>query len=174
MRLIIDNNDIKIENDSIELDGIDNDKIIEEVLENKDKRLDVNSLQSQYEDTFVDESESIDHLLFKVESEVKTKIDPFLKVDSFWGHILHPQQSTMYHNHKEMHREGISFVYYAKYPKKSGNLIFDFEVLGKRVCYSYEPQVGSLVLFPTWVPHYTSRNVSDDTRISISGNCFPI
>ena len=59
MRLIIDNNDIKIENDSIELDGIDNDKIIEEVLENKDKRLDVNSLQSQYEDTFVDETEEL-------------------------------------------------------------------------------------------------------------------
>lgn len=157
----------------LHLEGIDNDKINEEVLLNKENRLDVNPLQSHYEDTFIPNSESVDHLLFKIDSEVKTKVDPFLKLDTFWSHILHPGQSTMYHNHKEG-RDGLSFVYYTKYTKQSGNLIFDFEVLGKRVCYSYEPQVGSLVLFPTWVPHYTSRNVSDDTRISISGNCFPI
>ena len=51
---------------------------------------------------------------------------------------------------------------------------FDFEILGKRVYIDNTPKVGGLILFPTWVPHYTTRNVSDGARISISGNYFPI
>ena len=66
----------------------------------------------------------------------------------------------------------MSFVYYVTYPKGSGNLIFDFDVLSKRVCKSIEPKVGQLILFPTYIPHYTTRNVSDEIRISISGNYF--
>ena len=52
----------------LHLEGIDNDKINEEVLSNKNNRLDVNPLQSHYEDTYVPNSESVDHLLFKIDS----------------------------------------------------------------------------------------------------------
>ena len=32
------------------------------------------------------------------------------------------------------------------------------------------PQVGYLVIFPSWLNHYTTPNTSEDVRISISGN----
>jgi hypothetical protein len=79
----------------------------------------------------------------------------------------------MYHDHKE-ERDGVSFVYYVTYPEDSGNLVFEFDVLGKRVFRSIRPKVGELILFPTYIPHFTTRNVSDEIRISISGNYFPM
>ena len=35
------------------------------------------------------------------------------------------------------------------------------------------PSVGTLILFPNWVPHFTKKNISNDIRISISGNAKP-
>ena len=32
------------------------------------------------------------------------------------------------------------------------------------------PEVGKLIVFPNWMPHFTKKNISDDIRISISGN----
>ena len=32
------------------------------------------------------------------------------------------------------------------------------------------PQDHDLILFPSWLPHFTTRNASPETRISISGN----
>ena len=35
------------------------------------------------------------------------------------------------------------------------------------------PSVGTLILFPNWMPHFTKKNISNDIRISISGNAKP-
>ena len=35
------------------------------------------------------------------------------------------------------------------------------------------PEVGTLILFPNWMPHFTKKNNSNDIRISISGNAKP-
>lgn len=155
------------------IDDINNDALIKEALDFEDNKLDSNPLASKYEDSELPDSESLDHLIYKIDCIVKVNISPFLKLDGHWAHILHPQQSTMYHSHTG-EREGISFVYYVKAPEDSGNLVFNFDVAGKNLCASIEPEVGKLVLFPTWIPHYTSRNVSEDTRISISGNYYSI
>jgi len=36
-----------------------------------------------------------------------------------------------------------------------------------------QPEVGTLIIFPDFVPHFTKKNVSGDVRISISGNARP-
>ena len=156
--------------DIIDIDGVDNEILSKEILSNKDKRLDSNPLQSRYEDTELLKTKSSEKLMSKID-DVILKIDTHFYNHDIWAHIIEPKQSTMYHDHKT-EKDGLSFVYYVTYPKDSGNLIFDFDVLGKRVYKSIEPKVGQLILFPTTIPHYTTRNVSDEIRISISGNYF--
>jgi len=190
-----------IDYDVIDIDGVDNEILSKEILSNKDKRLNTNPLQSQYEDTELLKTKSSEKLMSKIDDEL-LKIDTHFYITDIWAHIIEPNQSTMYHDHRgaqvkvdmvtgygqakdtidaigrgatvdlTYERDGVSFVYYVTYPKGSGNLIFDFDVLGKRVCKSIEPKVGQLILFPTYIPHYTTRNVSDEIRISISGNYF--
>ena len=190
-----------IDYDVIDIDGVDNEILSKEILSNKDKRLNTNTLQSQYEDTELLKTESSEKLMSKIDDEL-LKINTHFYITDIWAHIIEPNQSTMYHDHRgaqvkvdmvtgygqakdtidaigrgatvdlTYERDGVSFVYYVTYPKGSGNLIFDFDVLSKRVCKSIEPKVGQLILFPTYIPHYTTRNVSDEIRISISGNYF--
>ena len=190
-----------IDYDVIDIDGVDNEILSKEILSNKDKRLNTNPLQSQYEDTELLKTESSEKLMSKIDDEL-LKINTHFYITDIWAHIIEPNQSTMYHDHRgaqvkvdmgtgygqakdtidaigrgatvdlTYERGGVSFVYYVTYPKGSGNLIFDFDVLSKRVCKSIEPKVGQLILFPTYIPHYTTRNVSDEIRISISGNYF--
>ena len=190
-----------IDYDVIDIDGVDNEILSKEILSNKDKRLNTNPLQSQYEDTELLKTESSEKLMSKIDDEL-LKINTHFYITDIWAHIIEPNQSTMYHDHRgaqvkvdmvtgygqakdtidaigrgatvdlTYERDGVSFVYYVTYPKCSGNLIFDFDVLSKRVCKSIEPKVGQLILFPTYIPHYTTRNVSDEIRISISGNYF--
>ena len=80
-----------------------------------------------------------------------------------------------------------SFVYYVKVPKDSGNLVFVDPRIRKRSSESegiYEtydnpfahdfdlmsPEVGKLVLFPSYLEHYVEFNTTKNPRISISGN----
>ena len=165
-----------------QLSGIDNKQLSEDVMKNKHLRIDVNPDQTGYEDTLLPDTVESRKLLSMIDYEVK-KINPYLKMlapSETWGHILEPGQSTMYHDHDmpfwEKDRgliDGISFTYYTKYPENSGDLVFCVETLKRRIMLPVRTTVGSLVMFPTYVPHLTLRNKSNETRISISGNYFP-
>ena len=167
-----------------QLRGIDNKQLCEDVMKNKHLRLDDNPNLTGYEDTLLPDTVESRKLLSMIEYEVK-KINPHLKIldtsgKGVWGHILEPGQSTMYHEHDltdiqraSGHIDGISFVYYVQASGKSGDLVFCVEALKRRIMLPVTPVVGSLVLFPTYVPHLTLRNLSKKTRISISGNFFP-
>ena len=182
----------------VQLSGIDNKQLSEDIIENKHLRLDDDPNQTGYEDTLLPDTVESRKLLSKVYSEVR-KVNSYLTIldtsnfgqyDRFikrsvrgkgvWGHILEPGQSTMYHEHDltdiqrtRGHIDGISFAYYVTYPENSGELVFCVETLKRRIMLPVKPSVGNLVLFPTYVPHLTLRNRSKETRISVSGNFFP-
>ena len=175
------------------LKGIDNEQLAKDIIENKHLRLDNNPKKSHYEDTFLPDTVECRKLLSMIDYEVK-KINPYLtilKEDRMgpnhslafvgaWSLILEPGQSTVYHEHdlnldQRFHgfRDGIAFVYYVTYPENSGDLIFCVETLKRRIMLPVKPVVGNLVMFPTYLPHLTLRNESNERRISVSGNYFP-
>ena len=91
-----------------------------------------------------------------------------------WGHILNPGQNTDYHTHiRADWPDGISWVYYSNYPEDSGALVFAMDAVARRNMFEIDPAVGNLVIFPSYAPHYTRRNMSTEKRVSISGNYFP-
>jgi hypothetical protein len=167
-----------------QLRGIDSKQLSKDVMKNKHLRLDDDPNQTGYEDTSLPDTVESRKLLSMIEYEVR-KINPYLKIldtsgKGVWGHILEPGQSTMYHEHDltdiqrtRGHIDGISFAYYVTYPENSGDLVFCVETLKRRIMLPVRPSVGNLVLFPTYVPHLTLRNLSKENRISISGNFFP-
>jgi hypothetical protein len=110
-------------------------------------------------------------LLKKVDDLLKKEVHPLLETFNQWGHILHPKESTMFHSHTRPGKPpGLSWVYYSSVPKNSGELVFTMEACANRVMTAVEPEVGKLVIFPDYIPHFTKKNNSDDGRISISGN----
>ena len=88
-----------IDYDVIDIDGVDNEILSKEILSNKDKRLNTNPLQSQYEDTELLKTESSEKLMSKIDDEL-LKINTHFYITDIWAHIIEPNQSTMYHDHR--------------------------------------------------------------------------
>lgn len=115
-------------------------------------------------------------LLARIDAFIRTLnpfFEPFDEAES-WGHILGPGQNTDYHTHiRGDWPDGLSWVYYSNYPFHSGSLVFAMDAVARRTMVEIDPQVGNLVIFPSYAPHYTRRNMSNEKRVSISGNYFP-
>lgn len=151
---------------------VDNDAINEAVLKRKKIKLSEVEGNTFTEDSYLPTKEPcIQDLLAKVDSVIQKEVHPYLETINQWAHILEPKESTMFHSHTKLGQPpGISWVYYSKCPEKSGNIVWTFEACAKRVLQEAEPEVGKLILFADFIPHFTKKNLSNDTRISISGN----
>ena len=67
----------------------------------------------------------------------------------------------------------LSWVYYSKTDPACGNIVWQTTVHNKFVSMEETPKVGTLIIFPNWMPHFTKKNESGSIRISISGNSKP-
>ncbi len=122
------------------------------------------------------EHPEVDKLLARIDGFVRT-LNPFFErreEAESWGHILNPGQNTDYHTHiRAGCPDGLSWAYYSNFPANSGALVFAMDAVARRNMFEIEPAVGYIAIFPSYAPHFTKRNMSDEKRVSISGNYFP-
>lgn len=150
---------------------VDNDEIAKE-LEWCKVRLSDNPFFSHYEDFKIDFDNSpatkklcdtIDDIAANNFSLTKRHF----KTSTKWAHIHKPLESTEPHNHKPC---DFSFVYYVKAPEKCGSLAFLMDSGSNDRPVVVDPKEGRLMFFPSWMMHKVSKNMSKETRVSISGN----
>ena len=156
------------------LKGIDNKQINEDVLKRKDMKLDDDPGNTFAEDSFYPETEACNKLLKEVDKVIQKEIHPLFSTYNQWAHILEPNESTMIHSHESPGLPPhLSWVYYSKTDPKCGNIVWQTTIHTKMVTWEVEPKVGTLIIFPNWMPHFTKKNISNQIRISISGNAKP-
>ena len=156
------------------LKGIDNEQINEDVLKRKDMKLDDDPGNTFAEDSFYPETEACNHLLKEVDKVIQKEIHPLFSTYNQWAHILEPNESTMIHSHESPGLPPhLSWVYYSKTDPMCGNIVWQTTIHTKMVTWEVEPKVGTLIIFPNWMPHFTKKNISNKIRISISGNAKP-
>ena len=107
-------------------------------------------------------------------------------LSTFWFNINGYKDYNKIHSHLKSIFSG---VYYIKVPDKCGRLVLDSPAKELMRCYldywhleegehneynsmiwNISPKPGDLVIFPSWVPHYTEPNMSNEDRISFSFN----
>lgn len=145
---------------------LDNKELTKEILDNSLTPINSNPYHSNYEDSlFSSKFGKISSLFIKKINEFALKEN--LKLVDIWSHIHKPLESTNTHSHTPTN---LSFVYYVKVPSNCGQFIIDLSLSlnGPRIPIS--PVEGNLLIFPSWLPHMVTKNLSNDTRISISGN----
>jgi len=92
---------------------------------------------------------------------------------AIWGHVIRPNEQTIYHSHHGTNNPkylNLSAVYYTKFPENSGDLVFNPFTHKNMWTKNIRPQEGMVVIFPSWLHHYTLKNVSNENRVSISAN----
>ena len=155
------------------LNEVNNTQIIADVLEERDTKMNFGSEDSSIEDSFLPKTPAINLLLEKINNVIQY-INPYLLMgDEAWTHLVEPEQSTMFHTHQDPGPPGLSFVYWANFPKNSGDFVGIVQIDKYRHFHKVVPSEGDLIIFPTYLPHTTSRNCSKEIRISISGNYYP-
>ncbi|CAB4133885.1 Conserved hypothetical protein CHP02466 [uncultured Caudovirales phage] len=146
--------------------GIDNNLLANYIVSNAVK-MSYDITSTAFEDSVVDLTQSPDgiKLLEQIENIAKERNLVFEK--DYWT-IIHRQfEACGTHNHDGDY----SFVYYVHVPAESGKLIFVLDEFDKRQpCYIHEPMESQLVIFPSFLKHKVSKNMSADYRISVSGN----
>ena len=105
-----------------------------------------------------------------------------LTLGNFWVHATPPGEVTQSHSHKPAVLSG---VYYVDKPEDSGDLVFvdvnpfhdyDPSSLPGEVDPISTPQIvlhageGTMLVFPSWLPHKVPKNLSQRNRVSISFN----
>lgn len=154
-----------------DLTGIDNEQINEDVLKRKTLKLDDTEGNTFAEDSFYPETEACSHLLKEVDKVIRNEVNQYFKTYNQWAHILEPNESTMIHTHDNPGMPShLSWVYYSKTEPNCGNIVWQTTIHNRFVSMEETPAVGKLIIFPNWMPHFTKKNISDDIRISISGN----
>ena len=155
------------------LGEVNNTQIIADVLEERDIKINFGYEDSSIEDSFLPKTPAVNLLLEKIDNVIQS-INPYLLMgDEAWTHLVEPEQSTMFHTHQDPGPPGLSFVYWVDFPKDSGDFVGIIQIDKYRHFHKVVPKEGDLIIFPTYLPHTTSRNCSEKTRISISGNYYP-
>lgn len=127
--------------------------------------------------------EQINQRLEQLRNDIEFIDQAFLRVESMWININHPYSYNSNHIHPNSY---ISGVYYVKVPENSGNLVLrhpsnlisiftpsdvikQFNLLNSSK-WNIEPKDGDLVMFPSWIEHEVTQNISGEDRISIAFN----
>jgi|TARA_R110000868_G_C10661138_1_gene745835 hypothetical protein len=147
---------------------IDNDKLAKEIMANPVK-IENSPYHTNYEDFDLQASEGSEalKLLTLINEDIAAPMN--LQIDGYWAHVHLPLESTQRHNHNGSNRsDAVSWVYYVKVPERAGDLVFHLHDLVDPAI--VKPKEGLLVLFPSYLDHAVTKNLSTGVRISISGN----
>jgi len=103
------------------------------------------------------------------------------RMTNCWANENDKDSSNVIHNHP---RSALSGVYYVQTPENCGDLFFRDPreapamvepPMRERTSWTfqkvtYKPQVGRLLIFPSWLMHGVEPNLSDQTRVCVSFN----
>lgn len=168
------------------LDDLDHSKIASDILEHA-RTIEQDCPQYgsisrgfvQFEDLVMPVTKEILKLESKVKDALKNLFHKEYKIDDTWAVNLIENQSVISHTHySNLHldpSEYYSVTYYPQAPEGSAELIFDYNYCGiMNGVYSVKPEVGTLVIFNSYIKHMTSRNKSKEPRLVVSMNLGPV
>lgn len=94
---------------------------------------------------------------------------------SFWAVVHNPNESTNLHSHEtsDNYENGahVSAAIWIQVPKDSGNLVFQYKTNPYQTRQEeIESKPGKFAMFDSTIPHYVTKNCSNEQRIVISMN----
>ena len=163
------------------IEGLDNEKLTQLAVsqaEDLSKRIDQNPNATGIEDSPLDAGHPVvKQLRDTIKRTIHNNIDSRAEEGEIWGHVLKTNESTQIHSHrnkKDWDFLGLSWVYYPLMPEGKnigGNIVFQTQIGGiKTINKDFTPKTGDFIIFPSWLPHFTTRCTAPGYRVSISGN----
>lgn len=133
----------------------------------------------QFEDLVMPVTKEITKLEQQVAKRLKNLFNKDYELHDTWAVDLVKNQSVISHtHHSNLHAdpsEYFSVTYYPQVPDGSAELVFTYNYCGvMNGVKSVKPEVGTFVIFNSYIQHMTSRNQSDESRLVVSMNWGPV
>jgi uncharacterized protein (TIGR02466 family) len=122
--------------------------------------------------------EIINQKIFELSKNIGPNVE--LKLDNCWLNINYKGNSNNTHVHPLCLFSGVIYI---SVPENSGQITFYADSASKHYppiindksdlffqSVNYAPENGKILLFPAWLSHSVSENMSDEPRISIAFN----
>ena len=123
-----------------------------------------------FEDSICPPNNIVDDIIKQMQMDFQAATGEKISPLNYWGHIHEKNMSTNMHNHFDSY---VSAVTYVEVPEGSGSIVF----LPKLNQYDnsaylskFTPERGVYYIFPSYLDHFVTRNMSDQFRISLSIN----
>lgn len=166
------------------LDSIDHDGVYEEIkshgnrVDDREKVSPEDCVTHYGDATFPFGRKNCEQLLLAIQSVVSSVAQNDMVLESIWSMTMEKNESVPFHSHKSNRHyfpmEYFSVAYYPKAPEGSSNFIAVAPFCGTiENNVKISPKPGLLVVFNSFVQHYTDRHKGDDPRVVVSANYAP-
>ena len=150
--------------------NIDLDSLCKILLDNYTNKFDCDIDSTFFEDSICPQNKYVDKIIDDIKTDFFAATEEKIEETSYWGHIHEKNMSTTLHNHNESY---VSAVVYLKIPKGSGSIVFRPRINqydNSAYTSKFKPEKGNYYIFPGYLDHFVTRNMSDEKRVSLSIN----
>jgi len=151
--------------------NINNKKLTLDALNASKNKISNDPLDSRFEDSPLPMSSELHRLVNALTESYENYVKGYsLSLRSHWAHIQEKNMSCNLHSHGNDGCD-LSTVYYPCDNASACKLVFQWEtdfVSANR--HWFEPTQGVYYLFPSYLKHWVTRNLTEKPRVSISFN----
>ena len=160
------------------IDGIDIEFLKNDCLKSfeKNNRMSKNISDTRNEDLIIPKSKVFEELINIIKDKFYIRYDQVIELTDYWAQVLEHNESTNLHDHVDCfdikNSPDLSGVYYLEVPKDSGDIVFQWPTnkYNQYKRWWFKPKTGDLLLFPSTLDHFVTKNTSVKKRIAISFN----
>ena len=148
----------------------DLDSLSKILRDNYGNRLSNSIDDTSFEDSVCPPNQFVDEIISEMITDFKAATGEDIVIANYWGHIHEKNMSTTLHNHFDSY---VSAVCYVNVPVGSGSIVFRPRLNqydNSAYASKFEPERGVFYMFPSYLDHFVTRNLSEDLRVSISFN----
>ena len=148
----------------------DLDSLSKILRDNYGNRLSHSIDDTSFEDSVCPPNQFVDEIITEMITDFKAATGEDIVIANYWGHIHEKNMSTTLHNHFDSY---VSAVCYVNVPVGSGSIVFRPRLNqydNSAYASKFEPERGVFYMFPSYLDHFVTRNLSEDLRVSISFN----
>ena len=148
----------------------DLDSLSKILRDNYGNRLSHSIDDTSFEDSVCPPNQFVDEIITEMITDFKAATGEDIVIANYWGHIHEKNMSTTLHNHFDSY---VSAVCYVNVPVGSGSIVFRprlNQYNNSAYASRFDPEKGVYYMFPGYLDHFVTRNLSKDLRVSISFN----
>ena len=148
----------------------DLDSLSKILRDNYGNRLSHSIDDTSFEDSVCPPNQFVDEIITEMITDFKAATGEDIVIANYWGHIHEKNMSTTLHNHFDSY---VSAVCYVNVPVGSGSIVFRPRLNqydNSAYASKFEPERGVYYMFPSYLDHFVTRNLSEDLRVSVSFN----